>query len=305
MPWDYRGRSRNIAYNMSAVLDTKPLRGTAGLEWLPVVLGLMILYVPTFYDLATTLWQRDDFAHGPIILAVVVWLVWDNRQILLTPPARTAPGSGFLVLVFGLLLYVLGRSQDIAILEVGSLAPVLAGVLLAMRGWPGLKGMWFMLIFIAYLVPLPGFLVDAVTLPLKQSVSALATDALYAAGYPIGQEGVILVVGQYELLVADACSGLNSMFSLSAVGLLYLYLTRRKSWLHNGLILASLVPIAFLANTVRVIILVLVTYHFGDAAGQGFVHGFSGLVLFVVALITILLFDAILARLIKPPKPGR
>jgi len=305
MPWDYRRHGRNISSKMSAGTNAKPLAGPASLEWLPVVAGLIILYVPTFYDLATTLWQQDDFAHGPIILAVIVWLIWDNRQILSAPPNRTAPVSGFLVLVFGLLLYVLGRSQDIAVLEVGSLAPILAGVLLAMRGWSGLKGMWFMLIFIAYLVPLPGFFVDALTLPLKQIVSAIATHALYAAGYPIAQEGVILVVGPYELLVADACSGLNSMFSLSAVGLLYLYLTRRESWLHNGLILASLVPIAFLANTVRVIILVLVTYHLGDAAGQGFVHRFSGLVLFVIALIAILLFDAILARLIKPPNAGR
>ncbi|HUU73867.1 MAG TPA: archaeosortase/exosortase family protein, partial [Burkholderiales bacterium] len=92
----------------------------------------------------------------------------------------------------------------------------------------------------------------------------------------------------------------NSMFSLSAVGLLYLYLMRHKSWLHNGLIVLSLLPIAFFANITRVIFIVLVTYHFGDAAGQGFVHGFSGIVLFVVALIAILLFDAVLSKLIQP-----
>ncbi len=86
------------------------------------------------------------------------------------------------------------------------------------------------------------------------------------------------------------------MFSLSAIGLLYLYLMRHKSWLHNGLIVASLLPIAFCANIVRVIILVLVTYHFGDAAGQGFVHGFSGMVLFVIALIVMLLLRHYSAR---------
>jgi len=168
-----------------------------------------------------------------------------------------------------------------------------------------LRALWFMLLFIAYLVPLPGFFVDALTLPLKQTVSEIAVQILYAAGYPIAHTGVILNVGQYQLLVADACSGLNSMFSLSALGLLYLYLMRYKSWLHNGLILASLLPIAFCANIVRVIILVLVTYHFGDAAGQSFVHGFSGMALFVIALMTILLLDAILARVFKPTRPVR
>src|SRR5207344_1473437 len=100
--------------------------------------------------------------------------------------------------------------------------------------------------------------------------SSAAENILHAAGYPIGRTGVVLIVGQYQLLVADACSGLNSMFSLSALGFLYLYLMRRASVLHNALIVASILPIAFAANIVRVLVLILVTYHFGDAAGQGF-----------------------------------
>jgi exosortase B len=289
---------------MPAVLDAKLFRGLIGFEWWPVVVGLLILYVPTFIDLAGTHWGRADYAHGPIILAVVVWLIWDKRQVLLlATPTRAAPVPGLALLVLGLLFYVVGRAYDVILFEVGALSPILAGALLCMRGWPALRALWFMLLFIAYLVPLPGFFVDALTLPLKQSVSVIAAQILYAAGYPIAHTGVTLSIGQYQLLVADACAGLNSMFSLSAVGLLYLYLMHHKSWLHNGLILVSLVPIAFCANIVRVIILVLVTYHFGDAAGQGFVHGLSGLMLFVIALVGILLLDAILARCIKPRKP--
>jgi len=290
---------------MSAVFDTKATRGAIGFEWWPVVAGLLILYVPTFFDLAGTHWKRDDYAHGPIILAVVLWLIWDKRRVLLAAPRRTAPVPGMALLVFGLLFYVVGRAHGVVLFEVGALAPILAGTLLSMRGWPALRSLWFMLLFIAYLVPLPGFFVDALTLPLKQNVSEIAAQALYAAGYPIAHAGVILSIGQYQLLVADACAGLNSTFSLSALGLLYLYLMQRKSWLHNGLILLSLVPIALCANIVRVIILVLVTYHFGDAAGQGFVHGLSGLVLFAIALIGTFFLDAILARLIKPRKPAR
>jgi exosortase B len=290
---------------MSAVPHARSLRYPVGFEWLPVIAGLLILYVPTFYDLARTLWQKDDYAHGPIILAIIAWLIWDRRQVLLAAPTRTAPASGLFLLVTGLLFYVVGRSQGITIFEVGSLAPALAGVLLAMRGWPALRTCWFTILFIAYLVPLPGFFVDAMTLPLKQNVSEMSAEVLYAAGYPVAQDGVILIVGQYHLLIADACSGLNSMFSLSAIGLLYLYLMRRTSWLHNVLILASLLPIAFLANVVRVIILVLVTYHFGDAAGQGFVHGFSGLMMFIIALIIIIVLDTILSMIIKPRKSAR
>lgn len=286
--------------------DPKSSAEVVGLEWLPVLMGLLVLYVPSFYDLATALWGVDDYAYGPIILAIVVWLIWQRRWILLDAPKNNAPVQGLLLLVCGLLIYVLGRSQSIGVFEIGALVPILAGVLLAMRGWSALRDSWFILLFTVYLVPLPGSFVDGLTGSLKQSVSVIAEQILYLASYPVARNGVVLIIGSYQLLVADACSGINSMFSLSAIGLLYLYLMHRTSWIHNGLILASLLPIAFCANIVRVLILVLVTYYYGDAAGQGFIHGFSGMVMFVVALTVILLLDTILARFVKPrnPQPG-
>src|SRR6185436_8744389 len=174
------------------------------------------LYVPTFYKAATGFWQFEEHAHGPIILAIIVWLFWNKRAALFITSWERAQAAGIALLVFGLLLYVVGRSQEIALLEIGALAPILAGVLLAMRGWPALRVFWFPILFVAFMVPLPGFLVDALTGPLKQHVSAIAEQVLYAAGYPIARNGVMLTIGQYQLLVADACSGLNSMFSLSA-----------------------------------------------------------------------------------------
>lgn len=287
---------------MSAVPGAISSRSVS-VEWLPIIAGLLILYVPTGYDLATGIWRQEEFAHGPVIFGVVLWLVWKHRQVLLRMPvqlSRAAPASGIALLALGLALYALGRSQDITLFEVGSLAPVLAGVFLAVRGWPALRALWFPILFIVFMIPLPGLLVDALSGPLKGSVSAVAEELLYAAGYPVARTGVILVIGQYQLLVADACSGLNSMFSLFALGLLYLHLTHRRNWLHIGLVLASLLPIAFVANLARVLVLVLVTYRFGDAAGQGFLHSGAGMLLLTVALIMVFLLDAALARVIEP-----
>jgi exosortase B len=262
--------------------------------------GLLAMYVPTYYNLANTLWNTEEQAHGPLILIVVLYLVWRQRHQLLPETAnkftaiKTRPVLGSLILLFGLLLYVLGRSQDIFIFDIGSQIPVLIGILLITRSVPALKALWFPLFFIVFMIPLPGILVDAVTGPLKQHVSELAEAILYQAGYPIARSGVTLTIGQYQLLVADACSGLHSMFSLSAMGLLYLYLMQHTSWLRNGVIIASLLPIAFAANVVRVIILVLVTYHFGDAAGQGFIHGFAGILLFIISLLFLFALDGVL-----------
>lgn len=288
----------------SQVLATDSPRGLT-LEWLPVLAGLLLLCVPTLYYLATTYWGEDEYSHGPLILGVIVWLVWDKRQVLLARPARTNPIPGLSLLILGLLLYVAGRSQEIIVLEVGAFAPVLAGVILAMRGWAGFRAMWLVPVLIAYLVPPPGVLLDAVTGPLKRGASMIAGHILYTAGYPIANSGVILNIGPYQLLVADACAGFNSMFSLSALGLLYLYLMRHESWMRNGVILASLLPIAFCANVARVMILVLTTYHFGDAAGQGFVHGFSGVFLFVITLVFIYFLDGMLGKLFKPQVQAR
>jgi exosortase B len=286
---------------MSAVLDTKPPGPpSAWLEWLPVLVGLLILFVPTFYAAATTIWQSDENAHGPIILAVIVWLWWQKRAAIYSIARHPLPALGFGLLLFGLLLYVLGRSQDIPLLEIGSLTPIIAGVLLAMRGPQMLRAFWFPLCFVAFMVPLPGFFVDALTGPLKQHISEIVEQILYTAGYPIARTGVMLTIGQYQMLVADACSGLNTMFSLSALGLLFMYLTRRTSVAHNLIMLASILPIAFLANIIRVLILMLITFHFGDAAGQGYLHGAAGIVLLMAALSVLLLLDSILARVITP-----
>lgn len=291
---------------MSALLDIKRAGGGAiGLDWMPVAAGLLVLFVPTFYDAAMSFWQTDENAHGPIILAVIVWLIWTKRAELLDAKSVPAPGSGIALLVFGLLLYVLGRSQQIALFEIGSLTPVLGGALLALRGWKVLRAFAFPLLFVAFMLPLPGTFTDALTGPLKQQVSAIAEQILYVAGYPIARNGVVLTVGQYEMLVADACSGLNTMFSLSALGVLFMYLTARKSLLHNALMLASILPIAFIANVVRVLVLILITFHYGDEAGQGYLHGSAGIVLLMAALAALLLLDTILARIIKPRAPAR
>ena len=281
---------------MSAVLDAHPARGAAGLGWVLVIAGLGMLYVPTYYRLAQTLWQLDDHAHAPIILAVTGWLLWQKRERLLSGPARPAPWAGWGLLSLGLLFYVVGRSQSIILFELGSQIPVLAGALAVMRGMAAVRVAWFPLLFLAFMVPLPSFVVDTFTTPLRQWVSMLAETALYGAGYPIARGGTVIAVGPYHLLVAEACSGLTSMFSLAAVGLLYLYLVRHKEWWRNGILIASIVPIAFLANVMRVMLLTVITYHFGDAVGQSFFHDFSGVLLFGAALLLLLGLDSWLSR---------
>ncbi|PND37659.1 exosortase B [Paucibacter aquatile] len=259
-----------------------------------VLLGFAAMFVPTYWDLSSTVWASDEQGHGPIILAVSLWLLYQQRQTLLQVQPKPAYITGGLFLMLGLALYAFGRSQSILLFEVSAQIFVLIAIALILIGGAGLKLIWFPLFFLLFMVPLPEVLVTALTTPLKSAVSAVASSLLYNAGYPVGRAGVILTIGPYQLLVADACAGLNSMFTLEALGLLYMKLMNYTSAGRNVTLALLLVPISFVANIVRVMILVLVTYYFGDAAGQGFIHGFAGMVLFMVALAIMLVVDKIL-----------
>ncbi len=274
-------------------LDLRPLTAPRTIPWWVCALGLLALYVPTIVDLARNIWTTEEQSQGPIVLAICVWLSW-RVWAKIDDPSTSAPAplAGWLLIAVGLLVYVFGRSQRILSAQTLSVIFVLPGLVLLMRGWRQLTAAAFPLFFMIFLIPLPATMVDAITQPLKLAVSSVATMVLWAFGYPIARSGVILQIGQYQLLVADACAGLHTLFSLEAMGLLYLNVVRHTSLLRNVTLAVLIVPISFTANVIRVMVLALITYHLGDEAGQGFLHGFAGLVLFMTALVFIIATDS-------------
>ena len=291
-----------------AALAAGPLNtGSSHLDLFTVallVMGFAAMFVPSYISLARIVWPTDEQGHGPIILAVSAWLLYRSKDSMLAQAGQRAMVTGSVVLAGALLLYLLGHSQSILMFEVASQIFVLIAFVLLFLGRSSLRVVWFPLFFMVFMVPLPEALVAAVTAPLKSAVSAVAANALYALGYPVGRAGVILTVGPFQLLVADACAGLNSMFTLEALGLLYMNLMRYTSPVRNIALAVLIIPISFVANIVRVMILVLVTYHFGDEAGQGFVHGFAGMVLFMVGLVLMLTTDKLLGAIFRQPDKG-
>ncbi|SFG51699.1 exosortase B [Duganella sp. CF458] len=268
-------------------------------DWLPVLLGMLVLYVPTFHRLFTGLWATEEQAHGPIILLLALWLMYRQWPAMLARADGQPSATGWPVLGVGLLAYILGRSQGIVAFEIASFILLLAAVLMLKCGHGALRVQWFAFFFMAFMVPLPGPLVGMLTMPMKMAVSWATEHLMYAAGYPIARSGVILQVGQYQLLVADACAGLQTLLTLEALGLFYLNVVRHSSAFRNVALALLIIPISFTANVIRVITLSLVTYYLGDAAGQGFLHGFAGMVLFITALLLIIGVDAFLQWFVK------
>jgi exosortase B len=263
--------------------------------WLILLAGLCALYIPSFIGLFRTIWATEAQGHGPIVLGVALWLIWREwPRVYSEEAAKPCPALAWPVLVFGCLLYVVGKSQDILIFEIGSFIWMLIGSVLLLRGLDRLKVIWFGLFFMLFMIPLPGQFVDAVTQPMKMAVSYAVELLLYHTGYPIARSGVILQIGPYQLLVADACAGLQTLFTLESMGLLYLNLVRHSSIFRNITLAILIIPISFSANVIRVAALTLITYYLGDEAGQGFLHGFAGMVLFVSALLLIIGTDSLL-----------
>ena len=264
----------------------------------PLVAGLLLLAVPTLASVAKQTWSTELGAHGPIVLATALWLLSYNKLRL-----AGAPGAGRLLwvppLVAAFAVYVFGRAYDFISLEAGGLYIVFIVVLYLLAGWDEIKRNLFPLFYLGFVIPPPGWVIDRITAPLQTFVSFAAVNILQPLGYPIAREGVALTVAQYQLLVEDACAGMNSLTGLTAISLFYIYLMHRASWRYAALMVAMIVPIAVFVNIIRVIALILITYYWGNAAAQGFLHVTTGLVLFTLAIALMFLLDMVLQALTR------
>jgi len=260
-------------------------------------IGLASMFVPTLWGLyyGNKLWLSDEYSHGPIILAISLWLIWMRwpKQEVATAQAP-APWSAWALLILAIVLYVPGRALDLVYFEASAFIVAFAGVILMHGGWGLLNTLKFPLFFMIFMVPLPNSLVGPISAWMKLAVSDLSVWALASAGYSVAQDGVIISLGQYKLLVAEACSGMRTLFTLEALGILYLNLVKHNSLLRNIVLPMLIVPISFFANVIRVLTLALITLYLGDEAGQGFLHGFAGMVLFMAGLLTLLAADSLL-----------
>lgn len=264
--------------------------------WL-LYLGIAAIAVPTMLLVMRSSWSREDAAHGPIVLATGLWLIWRLRPQIRALAQPGSPAVTWLLLAPGLIAYALARITNTIEVEGFAMYGVLLALLYSAAGLDVMRLLWFPLLYLAFIFPPPETIVWAITQPLKIMLSEVVVRFLYSLGYPIAGSGVTIQIAQFELLVAAACAGLNSLISLTAIGLFYVYIRHNVNWRYAALLALAILPAALLANFVRVLILVLVTYYFGEAAAQGFLHGFAGITMFVVALLSIFAVDRLASPL--------
>ncbi|HEY2708162.1 MAG TPA: exosortase V [Caulobacteraceae bacterium] len=271
----------------------------------PLILGFAALAVPTTAFLADQAWTKEAGAQGPLILALGAWLLWRQWPALRREASPGGTLIAFALLAVSLVAYVAGRMFDYLTFEAGGLYGVGVTMLYALFGARALRTAWFPLLFLAFAIPPPGVVMDHLTSPLKHFAAFVSTEGLAKVGLPVAREGVTITIAQYQLLVEDACSGMNSIIGLTAISLLYIYLLRRTSPVYALLLTLFVIPLAVAANTLRIVAIILITYIWGDEVGQSFIHMAAGLFLFTTALLLVFALDRVFhplyARMTRRP----
>ncbi|MDF1552140.1 MAG: exosortase [Deferrisomatales bacterium] len=234
--------------------------------------------------------QDENYSHGILVPLISGYVLW-TRRVALAEAAREGDSSlwsGLALCVGSLGLLIVGRAGAELFLQRFSLVTLLWGGVWWLWGWGTVRVAAFPLGFLLFMVPLPYLVYDAVAFPLKLFAARIATESLFYLGVPVFREGNIIHLASQTLEVADACSGIRSLLSLLALGVVYAYFTETVQW-KRGLIVLSTVPIAIAANAFRVAGTGVLTHYVSPQAAEGFFHTFSGWLVFVVAFVLLFL----------------
>lgn len=255
--------------------------------------GLAAIVLPTMRDIARVSWKSEQGAHGPIVLAIAIWLFvrsWPEMRRHARPGSIAIGGTAFALMLLG---YVATHIVGSVTLQSAATYGALLSSLYLLVGWRSIRAAWFPILYFLFVLPPPGSFVALATQPLRLEIAALAVNILSWFGLPVARSGLLIYVGQYALEVKAACGGLNSIISLTAVGLFYAYALHRANLRYCALLAIVSLCCAILANLCRVMLLMLITYYLGDKAAQGFLHGAAGMFMFVVALAGVIAFDRV------------
>ena len=262
-----------------------------------VYIAIAACYVPVFYDLATRYWIGGGQPHNFIVAAAIggLAIVLAHRPTVCRYQPRILAGALFVAI--GLCLLTFGKLLAALSAEVFSLIPLILGSMLLLCGWDAVRAGWLPVLLSAFLIPLPEVIAEAFTGPLKILISQWAADFLYLMGYPVARSGAVLFMGNYQLLVADACSGMRSILSLYALALIYLFFRRDRSTITAIVLLAAVLPIAVSANFLRVVVLLLLVFYRGERAIEGTLHLSTGFLLMLLSIILFLFVDSLVSRI--------
>lgn len=271
-------------------------RRSASRHWPTVLMALLLvlLYAPVLRGLVVQ-WHEGDYSHGFLVPIFSAYLVHRRRNTLAAVPRKPSL-LGLLVVVGSQGLYLLGSLGAELFLTRVSLIFTICGLVIYFLGWAGMRALAFPLGFLFLMVPLPALVYNEIVFPLQLLASRFATTCLKATGIvPVVREGNLLILPYYTLELVEACSGIRSLMSLVALAVAYGYMAEKRI-IVRILLVALMVPTAVMSNGFRVMVTAVLTRSGGPKAAEGFLHAFSGWVLFLAAAMCLFLIHGLIIK---------
>lgn len=267
------------------------------LAWqLAVLLGFtFVLYQPVLVRLASQWWSDPNFSHGIFVPLFSAFVVWRQRRDLRVVAIKSS-WSGLLVLIAGLLLLIVGTFGAELFLSRTSFLFVVAGVIIYWCGWRFFRAVLFPWAFLFLMIPIPAIIFNQITFPLQLLASKLASGLLPICNVPVLREGNVINLPSMPLEVAEACSGIRSLMSLTTMAVIYGVLAD-KSIIRRVLLAVAAIPIAVAANALRILGTGLLVQYWDPERALGFFHEFSGWVIFLFSLLLLFAVHKILLAL--------
>ena len=259
----------------------------------------VLLYYQVIASLVSDWWKDDNYSHGFLIIPIALFFVWERRAAL--KEAHKKPSAWGLVFVAGsLAMLFAGILGSEYFLPRVSMLGVLAGAMLFLFGWNHLRILILPIAFLLLMIPIPAIIFNQIVFPLQLLASRFGENTITMCHIPVLREGNVIHLANTSLEVAEACSGIRSMITLLTMGIIYGYLFDPRLWVRIAMA-AGTVPIAIIANGIRVAGTGVAAHYYGAEAAEGFSHTFSGWIIFIAALIMLFFLHRIIV-LIAPNK---
>lgn len=263
------------------------------LRWSGIALGLLWLYGGVLLRLPREDWQQDDYSHGFLVPFICGYIVWINRERLRSLFPSPAWTAGTALVVLAVLLHLAGTVGAEDYLPRFSFPLMLSGLVLFFGGWAYFQVLAFPIWLFMLAVPIPQVVFNKIAFPLQLIASDYATWVIHQFGIPAVRMGNQIELANMTLQVVEACSGIRSLMTLATLGITWAYFGE-KLWWRRAIIILAVVPIAILANAARVAGTGILAHHYGPQAAEGFMHTFSGWLIFVVALLLLLTVSSVM-----------
>jgi exosortase len=265
-----------------------------------VLAALLVVYWSVIVGLVDAWSDDDNYSHGFFIVPLALYFAWERRRAIAAAPVRPSM-VGAVVVAGCLFLLVAGLLGAELFLSRVSIIGTIAGTVLFLFGWPMLRILFFPLAFMLLMVPLPAIIFNKIAFPLQLLASNVGEYTIRSMDISILREGNVLILANATLEVAEACSGIRSLVSLFTLGLVFGYFVDRRAWV-RAIIALSAIPVAILANGLRVASAGVAAHNFGTAGVEGLFHEFSGWVVFVIAFLMMFALQRLLQRFLPPPR---